>query len=477
MSKLSIVTPVEFEHRDITTLFVGSERQRTDVFTPEGKFINSDGLLESVARRGIIQPIIAKRSGEIVAGERRWNAAKLAGQTTAPVRYTDQLDPLELRVIELEENLRRRELSWRDETKAIADIHQAYAVLARERGEKWSMKQSAQELRMDDSVMSTHLRVAEDLGSERITKSTSVREAYNVLARMDTRAAAEVMEAITEGATGLLNNAMFSDGTAGAMDVPGAENNARTTAAPGTIAPPSAPSPPPEPVQCADFLTWAPTYTGQRFNLIHCDFPYGIEAFSGPQSGRDSHTTYDDSRDVYIALIEALCRNLDRLMASSAHLVFWLSADIKIMHETIGMFAKLAPDLLFWQKPLVWHKTDNVGVLAKPGIEGRHVYEAALVASREDRPLVRSVSDCYGAPTDKRWHPSAKPEPVLRHFLAMFVDEHSRMLDPTCGGGSSLRAAESLGADSVLGLELSPEHAKNASLAMRQFRALRSAAE
>ena len=30
------------------------------------------------------------------------------------------------------------------------------------------------------------------------------------------------------------------------------------------------------PIITADFTEWAPTYTGQKFAFIHCDFPYGI---------------------------------------------------------------------------------------------------------------------------------------------------------------------------------------------------------
>jgi tRNA G10 N-methylase Trm11 len=45
---------------------------------------------------------------------------------------------------------------------------------------------------------------------------------------------------------------------------------------------------------------------------------------------------------------------------------------------------------------------------------------------------------------------------MLRHFFAALVDENTRLLDPTCGAASSLRAAESLGAlpKNVLGLEV-----------------------
>jgi tRNA G10 N-methylase Trm11 len=49
------------------------------------------------------------------------------------------------------------------------------------------------------------------------------------------------------------------------------------------------------------------------------------------------------------------------------------------------------------------------------------------------------------------------------------------MLDPTCGSGSSLRAAESMGAKSVLGLEVNDTFYKGACDALRNFRVLAAA--
>jgi DNA modification methylase len=68
---------------------------------------------------------------------------------------------------------------------------------------------------------------------------------------------------------------------------------------------------------------------------------------------------------------------------------------------------------------------------------------------------------------------SVKPEPVLRNFFRMFVDETTLMLDPTCGSGSSLRAAESLNARYTLGLEIDADFAKQANAALRNARILR----
>jgi len=72
---------------------------------------------------------------------------------------------------------------------------------------------------------------------------------------------------------------------------------------------------------------------------------------------------------------------------------------------------------------------------------------------------------------------SEKPEPVLRHFFGMLVDENTVMLDPTCGSGSAVRAAESIGAKYCLGLEINPEFADLAREALKRSRNLKKAAE
>jgi hypothetical protein len=74
---------------------------------------------------------------------------------------------------------------------------------------------------------------------------------------------------------------------------------------------------------------------------------------------------------------------------------------------------------------------------------------------------------------------STKPEWVLQNFFRMFVDSSTLMLDPTCGSGSSLRAAEAegLGAKYVLGLEIDKDFCEQANRAVRNARAVRDAAE
>lgn len=78
-------------------------------------------LAESIRASGILQPILARRQGdrlEIVAGERRWRAARLAGQTKVPV-LVRPLSEQESAVFGLVENLQREDLNPMDKAQGF----------------------------------------------------------------------------------------------------------------------------------------------------------------------------------------------------------------------------------------------------------------------------------------------------------------------------------------------------------------------
>jgi ParB family transcriptional regulator, chromosome partitioning protein len=82
-------------------------------------------LAESVAERGVLQPVLVRpRAGgtyEIVAGERRWRAAKLAGLDTVPTIVQDRDDATTLEVA-LVENMARQDLNPVEEARAVAGL-------------------------------------------------------------------------------------------------------------------------------------------------------------------------------------------------------------------------------------------------------------------------------------------------------------------------------------------------------------------
>ena len=458
-------------------ILVPDARQRTDL-------VVDDEFVASLKHRGVLVPLLVRRDKTLVAGGRRRAAALVAELPSVPVRYVeDHATPSELRLIELEENIRRAELPWRDECRAVSELHALWTSTRQD----WTAEKSQQVLGHD---MGRWLRVARELENPRLAAATSLFSAFNICQRIDQRAADAMMEDITYASSALVEDATSeptgdeqelsaegehppSPAEIGEADLGASPPSSGTRAA----SPPSNASRttlPPEDIIQTDFVKWASNYVGPRFNFIHCDFPYGKRIFSGQWGGKnDSGFQYDDSPDVYWELVAALCANLDRLMAPTAHLMFWLSSEIEMQHATIAKFRELAPELIFQPRALVWLKSDNVGIVPDPKRGPRWITELALMASRGDRVLVQPLANAYNAPTARALHPSAKPEPVLRHFFRMFIDDTSRMLDPTCGSGSSLRAAESLNAAGVLGIERDENYVLAARKALREFRTLR----
>jgi ParB family chromosome partitioning protein len=83
-------------------------------------------LTESIRQKGVLQPIIVRRSSmegvyEIVAGERRWRAAQAAGLHDVPVLVRD-LDDSEVLEIALIENIQRADLNAIEEAAAYRQL-------------------------------------------------------------------------------------------------------------------------------------------------------------------------------------------------------------------------------------------------------------------------------------------------------------------------------------------------------------------
>ena len=472
-------------------------RQRRLIDTDAG------GLKASITKRGVLVPIIVTEVEgrvELVAGERRLTACLELGLELIPVVWRIDLSPTENKIIELEENLKRQDLPWQDLVRSLAEIHELFLEL----DPTWTMTQTAEECSVSLSLVSKYLTVSASLTDPNIAQSGTVMEAYNMLSRRAKRAEANTIQELLdlgvpeesatlrcpshefvqeflrpgkpEGDEAEVDFDSETDTSVGSnldYDLPTVPNTPRGLA-------PSFPTLAPiESIVCADFLEWIKTYSGRKFNLIHCDFPYGIGVFNSngirtgearSQMGQDEGESYDDSPETYKALVVALATNLDKILSISGHIMFWFSNKFEIEKWTRETFAELAPSIEFSRYPLIWHKSDNAGIAAVPMYEPRHTYECALLGGRGKRPIVRLKADSYAGPTDKSLHVSAKPEPMLRHFMEMLVDEHTTLFDPTCGSGTALRAAESLGAKFVFGLESRSDMAEKALVVLRTWR-------
>ncbi len=96
-----------------------------------------EGLAASIARQGVIEPVIVRRKGdrlEVVAGERRVRAARMAGLKSIPAVITEVGDR-EAALMALVENVQRLELDPIEEAEAYRFLLSAFGMTQEELGE------------------------------------------------------------------------------------------------------------------------------------------------------------------------------------------------------------------------------------------------------------------------------------------------------------------------------------------------------
>ena len=113
------------------------------------KYFDEEALIElsdSIKTHGLLQPIIVRESAQgyyqIIAGERRWRASKLAGLTEIPVIIM-QADALEAAEIAIIENIQRQDLNAYEEAAAYSSLMEQYGLTQEEVAEKVGKSRSA----------------------------------------------------------------------------------------------------------------------------------------------------------------------------------------------------------------------------------------------------------------------------------------------------------------------------------------------
>ena len=126
-------------------------------------------LTESIRSSGVIQPVIVRRVGpgyQLIAGERRWRAARQAGLERIPaiIREATDAESLELALVE---NLLREDLNPMEEAEAYRSLLAQFG---------WTQEQLAQRIGLDRTSIANALRllrlpdeIQDDLRAGRLT--------------------------------------------------------------------------------------------------------------------------------------------------------------------------------------------------------------------------------------------------------------------------------------------------------------------
>lgn len=167
-------------------------------------------LVESIRERGIIQPLIVRKSGaryELIAGERRWRASQIVGLVEAPaiVRKASDQEVLELALIE---NLQREDLNPIEEATAYCRLSREFKLtqeeISRRVGKsRASIANAMRLLDLDADVQAMVRQSLISVGHAKVLLSLKSKEEQKLLADVIIRQSASVRTAEKLAATQL----------------------------------------------------------------------------------------------------------------------------------------------------------------------------------------------------------------------------------------------------------------------------------
>lgn len=132
--------------KELTIQYIAVDRVRPNPYQPRKVFTQSalEELAHSIAEHGLMQPITVRIIGnsyELIAGERRLKASKLAGLTEIPAVIVEVTNKNSA-VLALIENLQRENLNFLEESEAFQTIMQDYGYTQQELAKTLGKNQS-----------------------------------------------------------------------------------------------------------------------------------------------------------------------------------------------------------------------------------------------------------------------------------------------------------------------------------------------
>lgn len=367
-------------------------------------------LCESIPRVGLLQPIVLRNDGiTLVCGERRLKAlTRLASSIVhdgksvqpgfAPFVHLGDLSPEGVFEAELEENIRRADLTWQERVRAIADLD----AFRKSKNPEHTASDTAREVRGKADVTGTEITevtnavlLAKFLGDPIVAACADEKEARKAI--KDETARVERQRRAAEADLSSVRHKLtvgdcFANGVAEGL-----------------------------------------------FDCIVTDPPYGIDIHTKDTFDNDRHE-YDDSDDYFQKILSDLPALAHRASKPNAHI--YVFCDIRRWNDLFVAFE--IGGWTVWPRPLIWDK-GNTGSFGNIEYGFRSCYDAILFARKGDRKVTAGYRDVLPVtqPTNLP-HPAGKPAELFVEILRRSCLPGDVVGDFFCGHGPIFAAAEKL---------------------------------
>lgn len=393
-------------------------------------------LESSIMERGLLHPIgVEKMVGgyDLRFGERRLRAmtvlhhrdiqffhgSQIVPNGMIPCTVLSDLSPVERRRIELDENMRRVDLTWQERVEALNDI----ATLLKE-------------IDPNISQAGVYAKIADttDQSIHRVAKTVQQAEVIKTHMNVPAVASARNFQEAYKAASYHRERSFAAELSRRDIATAKAEGDERIE------------------MRRGDLFKELPNMTPGLVDLLICDPPYGYDADTTFGQKVETKHLYRDDEEYAKEVYKLIIKEGFRVTKPLAHLVLfckptlfsWLAEQASMMAWTPFM------------RPIIWKKNPGYAPWGNRGF--RYNYEMLFWAVKGQRGLNYLMEDIIEVPPLKeKTHGAEKPIDLMTKLIEAMTETNNYVLDPCMGTGASMIAARRLHRKG-LGIELSEDY-------------------
>ena len=393
---------------------------------------NLNELVHSYKKHGFfsvlalgMNPPDSPKPYRLLAGGRRLKACELKGMlTVGAVVYDRELDEVELREIELAENIYRKDLTWQENAELTAQIHELQCAI---HGKKtstspdasgWSQAQTAEKMGKSVGAVSQALALSEGMKFiPELAKCKTADDAKKMLLNMGSKARVEDLaekqrQVVAATPTAklrldLCNRYMLGDFFAGIAAIPDSSQD-----------------------------------------LDEIDPPYGIglqgakklESVGTTDTKLQEYNEIDQTQYPYF--LQRVVREAHRVLKPTGWLICWFAHEpwFETVFQTIQKQGFQGNRMVgMWRK--------RTGQSKRPELYLANVTEMFFYARKSNGYLQKARDNVFEYPAvnpNRKVHPTERPIELMMEVLSTFCLPGAHILVPFLGSGNTLLAASNL---------------------------------
>jgi site-specific DNA-methyltransferase (adenine-specific) len=422
-----------------------------------------EDLASSMSRLGQLQPIVLGTDNLLLAGGRRLAAAVHLGWPEIDATRLEGVDDIGSKEIELEENLKRKDLAWPEEVRALRALYdlkvakygaavrgrpaRAIADLDLDTTEGYSLTDAASELERSLGSISMDIQLARGLDEfPQLEEEKNKSSAFKRFKRLkETQLRTEQarrtrLDDVTQ--TESEDNPSDSSDTVADSEDSGDAPRIRTASikkigwkGKGLL----------YLADCRDVLRALPEGSA---DCIITDPPFGLGLFkegsttSGQRLAEHAGAMYDDDPHKIMDMLDEVFMLASKVLKPDGHAYIFFH--MTRYEEVFTMLRKHFGTCE--ESPIIWSK--NTPGIGDPNTSWVYSYEPCFWVNRGRhlvKPQAFNVLKYDTIPPGQKIHPTQKPAALLRHLVQASCVQNEVVLDPFAGSGSTLVGALQVG--------------------------------